>query len=68
MDAIHYADDEPVAVSEVSEEPLALKTQEKELIEKALQRHHGKRKPAADELGVSERTLYRKIKEYGIKY
>ena len=69
IDAIHYTDDEPVAISEeVSEEPesLALKIQEKDLIEKALQRHRGKRKPAADELGVSERTLYRKIKEYNI--
>jgi len=64
---IQYADDEPLAVSEVSEESLALKTQEKELIEKALQRHHGKRKSAANELGVSERTLYRKIKEYCIE-
>ena len=63
-----YTDDESVAVSEVSEEPLALKTQEKELIEKVLQRHHGKRKSAADELGISERTLYRKIKDYNITY
>ena len=69
VNSIHYTDDdEPIAVSEVSEEPLALKIQEKELIEKALQRHHGKRKPAADELGVSERTLYRKIKDYNITY
>jgi transcriptional regulator with PAS, ATPase and Fis domain len=68
IDSIRYADDdEPIAVSEVSEEPLALKIQEKELIEKALQRHHGKRKSAANELGVSERTLYRKIKEYNIE-
>ena len=69
IDSVHYTDDESVTISEeVSEEPesLALKIQEKELIEKALQRHHGKRKPAADELGVSERTLYRKIKEYNI--
>ena len=66
IDSVHYTDDEAVAVAEVSDEPLALKIQEKELIEKALQRHRGKRKPAADELGVSERTLYRKIKEYEI--
>jgi len=69
IDAVHYTDDEPIAVSEeVLEGPesLALKTQEKDLIEKALQRHRGKRKLAADELGVSERTLYRKIKEYNI--
>ena len=38
-----------------------------ELIRKALERHGGRRKPAADELGISERTLYRKIKELGIQ-
>jgi DNA-binding NtrC family response regulator len=48
------------------EESLSLSDQEKELIEKALVKHHGKRKYAALELGISERTLYRKIKEYGI--
>ena len=37
-----------------------------ELILKALDRHNGKRKLAAEELGISERTLYRKIKEYNI--
>ena len=48
-------------------ENLSLHEQEKEMIKKALQKHHGKRKPAAAELGISERTLYRKIKEYGLK-
>ena len=43
---------------------LTLQEQEKILIEKALGRHQGRRKDAADELGISERTLYRKIKEY----
>ena len=43
---------------------LTLQEQEKILIEKALTRHQGRRKDAADELGISERTLYRKIKEY----
>lgn len=56
-----------IAESETIEEPLLLKNREKELIEKALKRHNGKRKPAAKELGVSERTLYRKIKEYEIE-
>jgi hypothetical protein len=37
---------------------------EKEMIRKALERHHGKRKSAAKDLNISERTLYRKIKEY----
>lgn len=39
---------------------------EKDLIKKALEKHNHKRKLAADELGISERTLYRKIREYGI--
>ncbi len=39
---------------------------EKEMIRKALDRHHGKRKNAAKDLNISERTLYRKIKEYGL--
>jgi transcriptional regulator with PAS, ATPase and Fis domain len=41
-----------------------LEEREKELIRKALQKHRNKRKHAARELGISERTLYRKIKEY----
>ena len=43
---------------------LTLQEQEKILIDKALKRHQGRRKDAAEELGISERTLYRKIKEY----
>ncbi len=49
------------------EESLSLEDREKELIQKALDKHKGRRKHAADELGISERTLYRKIKEYGIQ-
>ncbi|MFB6306936.1 MAG: sigma-54 interaction domain-containing protein [Flavobacteriales bacterium] len=48
------------------EENLSLEDTEKELIKKALLRHKGRRKEAAKDLGISERTLYRKIKEYGI--
>lgn len=48
------------------EESLSLIDKERELITKALQKHKGKRKDAAHELGISERTLYRKIKEYDI--
>jgi transcriptional regulator with PAS, ATPase and Fis domain len=48
------------------EESLSLEDREKELIQKALDKHRGKRKYAADELGISERTLYRKIKEYNL--
>ena len=51
---------------EFVEESLLLEEREKELIEKALEKHSGKRKNAANELGISERTLYRKIKEYEI--
>lgn len=48
------------------EESLSLVDQEKELILKALKKHGNRRKKAAEELGISERTLYRKIKEYDI--
>ncbi|MBI1192680.1 MAG: sigma-54-dependent Fis family transcriptional regulator [Bacteroidetes bacterium] len=48
------------------EESLSIADKEKELIEKALLKHKGKRKDAALDLGISERTLYRKIKEYEI--
>ena len=48
------------------EETLKLEHREIELIKKSLLRHKGKRKAAADELGISERTLYRKIKQYDL--
>jgi transcriptional regulator with PAS, ATPase and Fis domain len=51
---------------EFVEESLSLEEKEIELIQKALEKHNGKRKLAAAELGISERTLYRKIKEYNI--
>ncbi len=57
---------EPIQESEVVEESLSLEKKEVEMIRKALNRHNGKRKDAAKELGISERTLYRKIKEYDI--
>ncbi|HLV42635.1 MAG TPA: sigma-54 dependent transcriptional regulator [Brumimicrobium sp.] len=49
------------------EESLSLEEREMEFVKKALEKHHGKRKDAAKELGISERTLYRKIKEYNLK-
>lgn len=52
---------------EIVEESLSLEEKEKELIIKALEKHNGKRKYAAQDLGISERTLYRKIKEYDIE-
>ena len=57
---------EPIQESIEIEESLSLEEREKELIQKALKKHQGRRKNAAKELGISERTLYRKIKEYEI--
>lgn len=51
----------------IVEESLSLADKEVEMIKKALEKFSGKRKLAAHELGISERTLYRKIKEYGIE-
>lgn len=52
---------------ELVEESLSLEDKELEMIRKALEKYSGKRKLAAQELGISERTLYRKIKEYGLE-
>jgi transcriptional regulator with PAS, ATPase and Fis domain len=77
----NYVQDQPVAArvnikpvaheniydtEEFVEESLSLEDKEVEMIQKALEKHKGKRKYAARELGISERTLYRKIKEYNI--
>lgn len=51
---------------EFIEESLSLSEKEKEMIEKALDKHRGKRKYAAKDLGISERTLYRKLKEFDL--
>ena len=51
---------------EIVEETLSLSDTEKEMIRKALQKHKNRRRNAAKELGISERTLYRKIKEYDL--
>ncbi len=60
QDKYHFAEE----VEE--EETLSLHDKELELIKKSLERHHGKRKLAAAELGISERTLYRKIKQFDL--
>lgn len=52
--------------SEVIEENLSLEDNEKELISKALKKHSGHRREAAQDLGISERTLYRKIEKYNL--
>lgn len=61
-------DDQNYLVAETVEEEEVLKLEQKEieLIKKSLERHKGKRKAAADELGISERTLYRKIKQFDL--
>lgn len=58
--------EESFEVHEEVEESLSLEERERELIKKALEKHKSKRKYAALELGISERTLYRKIKEYNL--
>lgn len=60
LDKYHFAEE----IEE--EETLSLQDKELELIKKSLERHQGKRKLAAEELGISERTLYRKIKQYDL--
>ncbi|MBM3403811.1 MAG: sigma-54-dependent Fis family transcriptional regulator [Bacteroidetes bacterium] len=59
--------EEPIEESEVIEESLSLEKKEIDFIRRALEKHKGKRKNAARELGISERTLYRKIKEYNLE-
>jgi transcriptional regulator with PAS, ATPase and Fis domain len=64
---VHDHDQEEHDTHEEVEETFSLQETEKELIRKALAKHNNKRKYAAKELGISERTLYRKIKEYNLK-
>ena len=52
---------------ETEEDTLSIEKKERELIIKALKQHNGKRKEAAEDLGISERTLYRKIKKYALE-
>ncbi len=58
-----------IDITEAQAEPesLSLEDKEIELIRKSLKKHNGKRKKAAQELGISERTLYRKIKQYDLE-
>jgi len=76
---VKYSDNMPIPVLPVSkdsvdidadeyeEETVSLQDVEKDMIKKALERHNGKRKYAAQDLKISERTLYRKIKEYNLE-
>ncbi len=64
----HKIEAEEVVFQDVDDvnDSLSLEKREIDLIKKALEKHHGKRRLAAEELGISERTLYRKIKEYNL--
>ncbi len=58
---------EDIELEETNPESLSLQNNERELIVKALEKHKGRRNKAADELGISQRTLYRKIKQYNLE-
>jgi transcriptional regulator with PAS, ATPase and Fis domain len=60
-ESYHYIED-----IEEETEPVSLQEKEVEMIQTSLEKHKGKRKLAAEELGISERTLYRKIKQYNL--
>lgn len=62
-----YHDDVEYQVLDEQQKPVTLQEMERQMIIKTLEKHRGRRKAAADELQISERTLYRKIKEYGIE-
>ncbi len=64
---INHGDSHNYDHSEEVDESLSLESMEKDFIKKALKKYKGRRKDAADELGISERTLYRKIKQYEIE-
>ena len=71
--SVHLSSPQPIIIdNELNghyevEESLNIMDKEKELILKALKKHRGRRKDASTDLGISERTLYRKIKEYDIE-
>ncbi len=62
-----YEDVEDIEMEETSPASLSLQNNEKDLIVKALEKHKGRRNKAAQELGISQRTLYRKIKQYNLE-
>lgn len=62
-----YDDVEDIEIEETKGDSLSLQNNERELIVKALDKHKGRRNKAADELGISQRTLYRKIKQYNLE-
>ena len=62
-----YDDAEEIELEEAKPESLSLQNNERDLIVKALEKHNGRRNKAATELGISQRTLYRKIKQYNLE-
>ncbi len=62
-----YEDVEDIEIEETQPVSLSLQNNERELIVRALEKHKGRRNKAADELGISQRTLYRKIKQYNLE-
>lgn len=58
---------EDIEIEETQPESLSLQTNERDLIVKALEKHNGRRNKAAEELGISQRTLYRKIKQFNLE-
>lgn len=62
-----YEDVEDIEIEDAKSDSLSLQNNERELIVKALEKHRGRRNKAADELGISQRTLYRKIKQYNLE-
>lgn len=63
----HSFQDAEYQEEESNKAPLSLEDMERQMIKRTLEKYHGRRKQAAEELKISERTLYRKIKEYGIE-
>lgn len=63
---VNYSNIEDISPESEEDDDLSLENKEREMILKALKRHGQKRKYAAQDLGISERTLYRKIKQYEI--
>ena len=62
-----YDNIETINIENIEDSAISLEDAEKEMIKKSLERNNGKRKKCAEELKISERTLYRKIKEYNLE-
>ena len=66
MAPIQSVAEDAFAEEYVEPENLNLNDISKQMLEKALERNHGNRRKAAQELGISDRTLYRRLKQYGL--